>query len=84
MATTMEYPVRRSGAGDFSPLIGRLYASMREILKGEGAMDKAFRNSLFLTGLPLAICGIAITAPGLWIPGLVFMVIGWANRDTRA
>ena len=47
-------------------------------------MDKAFRNSLFLTGLPLAICGIAITAPGLWIPGLVFMVIGWANRDTRA
>lgn len=37
-------------------------------------MEKAFRNPLFLTGLPLAICGVAFTAPGLWIPGLVLMI----------
>ncbi|WP_236318838.1 hypothetical protein [Pseudomonas canadensis] len=42
-------------------------------------MDKAFRNPLFLTGIPLAICGIAITAPALWIPGLVLMVCGLAK-----
>jgi hypothetical protein len=42
-------------------------------------MDKAFRNPLFLTGLPLAVCGLAITAPALWITGLVLMVCGWAK-----
>jgi len=53
-------------------------------------MDKAFRNSMFLVGMPLAICGIsfaltgiltertfAFIAPGLLIPGVVFMLIGW-------
>ncbi|WP_192560247.1 hypothetical protein [Pseudomonas allokribbensis] len=40
-------------------------------------MKKAFQNPMFLTGLPLTICGVAITAPGLWIPGLVLMVAGF-------
>lgn len=53
-------------------------------------MEKVFRNSLFLVGLPLAICGLTFgltglmttqtlvyAAPGLLIPGLVFMLIGW-------
>lgn len=43
-------------------------------------MKKAFRNPLFLTGLPLTICGFAITAPGLWIPGLVLIVTGLGTR----
>ncbi|WP_330207493.1 hypothetical protein [Pseudomonas sp. AM14(2022)] len=43
-------------------------------------MKKAFQNSLFLSGLPLTVCGVAITAPGLWIPGLVLMVAGLATR----
>ncbi|MDL5602011.1 hypothetical protein QS468_55520 [Bacillus subtilis] len=42
-------------------------------------MKKAFQNPMFLTGLPLTICGVAITAPGLWIPGLVLMVAGFAK-----
>ena len=46
-------------------------------------MEKAFRNPLFLTGLPLTVCGIAITAPGLWIPGLVLMVCGWVKGNKR-
>ena len=46
-------------------------------------MEKAFRNSLFLTGLPLAIYGAAINSPGLWIPGLVLMVAGWAKGNRR-
>jgi hypothetical protein len=57
---------------------------MRFVLKGVVAMEKAFRNPLFFTGLPLAICGVAITAPGLWIPGLVLMVAGWAKGNKRA
>jgi hypothetical protein len=57
---------------------------MREILNGDVAMEKAFRNPLFLTGLPLAICGVAFTAPGLWIPGLVLMIAGWAKGNKRA
>lgn len=42
-------------------------------------MEKVFRNSLFLVGLPLAVCGLAfgLTGLGLLIPGLVFMLIGW-------
>jgi hypothetical protein len=56
---------------------------MREVLKGDIAMERAFRNPLFLTGLPLAVCGLVITAPGLWIPGLVLMVAGWAKGKKR-
>jgi len=47
---------------------------------GEASMKKAFQNSLFLSGLPLTVCGVAITAPGLWIPGLVLMVAGLATK----
>jgi hypothetical protein len=43
-------------------------------------MKKAFLNSLFLSGLPLTVCGVAFTAPGLWIPGLVLMVAGLATK----
>ncbi|CRM94495.1 hypothetical protein [Pseudomonas sp. 22 E 5] len=46
-------------------------------------MDKAFRNPLFLTGIPLVICGIAITAPALWITGLVLMVCGLAKSKKQ-
>jgi len=47
-------------------------------------MEKVFRNPLFLTGLALGICGLAITAPGIWIPGLALMVAGWAKGSKRA
>ena len=47
-------------------------------------MEKAFRNSLFVTGLPLVVCGVAINAPGLWITGLVLMICGWAKANKRA
>jgi len=43
-------------------------------------MKKAFQNPLFLTGLPLTTCGVAINAPGLWIPGLVLIVAGLATK----
>jgi len=65
------------------PFIGRIYGLMRYVLKEVVAMERAFRNPLFLTGLPLAICGIAITAPGLWIPGAVLMIAGWAKGSKR-
>lgn len=45
-------------------------------------MKKAFQHPLFLTGLPLTICGAAITAPGLWIPGLVLMIAGFAKGNS--
>jgi hypothetical protein len=57
---------------------------MSQVIYGIDAMEKAFRNPLFLTGLPLAICGVAITAPALWIPGFVMMVAGWASGNKRA
>ncbi|NWD84689.1 hypothetical protein HX891_30350 [Pseudomonas reactans] len=57
-------------------------------------MDKAFKQPMFVVGLPLTICGfvfgltgllasgtLAYVAPGFLIPGLVFMVIGWQRRD---
>lgn len=57
-------------------------------------MDTAFRNPMFLTGIPLAICGFCFgltgllyeatfsdMAPGLLIPGLAFMLIGWIQRN---
>lgn len=53
-------------------------------------MEKAFKQPLFVVGIPLVICGFsfgltgllteatfAYVAPGLLIPGLVFMLIGW-------
>ncbi|WP_165939576.1 hypothetical protein [Pseudomonas vancouverensis] len=46
-------------------------------------MEKVFRNPLFSTGLALAICGFAITAPGLWIPGVALMIAGWAKGKKR-
>ncbi|WP_165557429.1 hypothetical protein [Pseudomonas sp. BGI-2] len=58
-------------------------------------MDKAFRNAMFLTGIPLTICGfsfgltgllnestLSYMAPGLLIPGLAFMLIGWMQSNT--
>lgn len=53
-------------------------------------MEKAFKQPLFVVGIPLVICGFsfgltgllteatfAYVAPGLLIPGMVFMLIGW-------
>ena len=77
---------RRSPAGTYG-LIGK-------ILEWDRAMDKAFKQPMFVVGLPLTICGfvfgltgllvsgtLAYVAPGFLIPGLVFMVIGWQKRD---
>lgn len=57
-------------------------------------MDKAFKQPMFVVGLPLAICGLvfglngllisgtfAYIAPGLLIPGLAFMLIGWLQQN---
>lgn len=57
-------------------------------------MEKAFKQPMFVVGLPLTICGFvfgltgllasgtfAYVAQGLLIPGLVLMVIGWLRRD---
>lgn len=57
-------------------------------------MNKAFKQPIFVVGLPLTICGfvfgitgllasgtLAYVAPGLLIPGVVFLVIGWLKRD---
>lgn len=57
-------------------------------------MEKAFKQPLFVTGIPLAVSGFcfgingmvtertfAYVAPGLLIPGLVFMLIGWMQRN---
>ena len=63
-------------------------------LEEEVAMDKAFRNPLFLCGIPLVVCGFsfgltglladgtfAYVAPGLLIPGGAFMLIGWMQKN---
>jgi hypothetical protein len=57
-------------------------------------MDKVFRNPMFITGVPLVICGFGVglndllrgatfsyIALGLLIPGLALMLIGWIRRD---
>ena len=57
-------------------------------------MEKALRNPMFLCGIPLTVCGFcfgltglisewtfAYVAPGLLIPGLAFMLIGWMQRS---
>lgn len=57
-------------------------------------MDKAFKQPMFVVGIPLAVCGFvfglnglitertfAYIAPGLLIPGLAFMLIGWMQRN---
>lgn len=85
-----------SGENDPEPVVnagfceGRGGAVNRQILwfngrnQGEIDMEKTLRNPLFLTGLPLAVCGVAITAPGLWIPGLALMLCGWAKSSKKA
>ena len=58
-------------------------------------MEKVFKQPMFVVGLALTICGfvfgltalfalgtLAYAAPGLLIPGLVLMVIGWLQRST--
>jgi hypothetical protein len=53
-------------------------------------MEKAFKQPLFVTGIPLAVCGFvfglnglltehtfAYMAPGFLIPGVVLMLCGW-------
>lgn len=57
-------------------------------------MEKAFKQPFFLVGIPLTACGFtfgltgllaertfAYMAPGLLIPGLTFMLIGWMQRN---
>ncbi|MDU8358028.1 hypothetical protein [Pseudomonas syringae group sp. J309-1] len=57
-------------------------------------MDKAFRQPMFVVGIPFTVCGVvfglnglieertfAYMAPGFLIPGLIFMLIGWRQRN---
>jgi hypothetical protein len=43
-------------------------------------MENTFKQPLFVVGMPLFVIGICIASPGFWIPGLVFMVIGFSQR----
>lgn len=43
-------------------------------------MENAFRQPLFVVGMSLSAVGLATSMPGIWIPGCVFMVIGFTNR----
>jgi hypothetical protein len=44
-------------------------------------MENTFKQPLFVVGMPLFVVGICIANPGFWIPGLVFMVIGFSQRS---
>ncbi len=46
-------------------------------------MDTAFKHPLFVVGLPLLAIGISTGNTGFWLPGLVFMVIGWSQRSKK-
>ncbi|MEX3776611.1 hypothetical protein [Pseudomonas sp. MYb118] len=46
-------------------------------------MDNAFKQPLFVVGLPLLVIGISTGNTAFWVPGLVFMVIGWTKRSKR-
>jgi hypothetical protein len=57
-------------------------------------MDKAFKQPMFVVGIPFMVCGFvfglnglisggtfAYMAPGFLIPGIIFMLIGWRQRN---
>ncbi len=44
-------------------------------------MDKAFKQPLFVVGISMFTTGLATSIPGLWVPGSVFMAIGWSQRS---
>lgn len=44
-------------------------------------MENVFKQPLFIVGLPLLAVGIGTASPGFWIPGMVFMIIGWSQRS---
>lgn len=46
-------------------------------------MKHAFKQPMFVVGIPLFAIGMATANPGFWIIGLVFMVIGWSQRSKR-
>lgn len=43
-------------------------------------MENAFKQPLFVVGVSLSAVGLATSIPGIWIPGCVFMVIGFTKR----
>ncbi|MDQ0978361.1 hypothetical protein [Pseudomonas synxantha] len=46
-------------------------------------MQGVFKQPMFVIGVSFISIGLAIANPGFWIPGIVFMVIGWANRSKQ-
>lgn len=46
-------------------------------------MDNAFKQPLFVVGLPLLVVGVSTANIAFWLPGLVFMVIGWSKRSSN-
>ncbi len=44
-------------------------------------MENVFRQPLFVVGMTLLAVGMGTSNPGFWIPGSVFMIIGWSQRQ---
>lgn len=44
-------------------------------------MENVFKQPMFIIGMCLLAVGIGTANPGFWIPGAVFMVIGWAKKS---
>ena len=46
-------------------------------------MENVFKQPLFVVGVSLFAVGLATSIPGIWIPGCVFMVIGWSQGSRK-
>lgn len=44
-------------------------------------MEAVFKQPMFIIGVSLLAVGISTANPGFWIPGSVFMVIGWSKKS---
>jgi hypothetical protein len=44
-------------------------------------MGSVFKHPMFIIGISLLAVGIGTANPGFWIPGCVFMVIGWSKKS---
>ena len=43
-------------------------------------MENSFKQPLFVVGMSLFAAGLATSIAGMWIPGCVFMAIGFSQR----
>ncbi len=46
-------------------------------------MENVFKRPMFVVGMPLFVVGICTAVPGIWIPGIVFMIIGVSQRSNN-